>query len=254
MAALSSKGIETISLEVTSEQSIQSCFEHVQKATNGQGLDMLINNAGISYTVPALDVKIDDVRQLFETNVFAVMLMCQTFFPLLMAAKGTIVMIGSVTSAMPYVWGSAYNASKGAMLQYANTLRVEVAPFDVKVISVIAGGVSSQLSLQVARTLPKDSLYAPIPYTYQTRLRHSATVGVTPDAFAEDVVPQIVPGGGPWLWRLFLKDARKRWIWAGGQSGRVWFLSGGWFWHGLFDWFFSRKFKLVSLASKAKSA
>jgi 1-acylglycerone phosphate reductase len=43
------------------------------------------------------------------------MRMCQTFAPLLIAAKGTIVQIGSIAGVMPYVFGSAYNASKAAL-------------------------------------------------------------------------------------------------------------------------------------------
>lgn len=145
------------------------------------------------------------------------------------------------------------NASKGALHQYASTLRVELAPFAVKVITVVAGGVSSQLSHHVTRTLPQNSYYAPLEEVYQQRLRHAASVGVTPDAFAKDVVPQIIPGGGPWPWRLVMSDARKKWIWAGGQNGRVWLFSGGWLWSGVFDWFFTIRFKLNSLAKRPKS-
>lgn len=253
MAALADKGIETISLEVTDETSIQSCVEHVRAATGDRGLDMLINNAGINYTVPALDMDMADVRRVFETNVFAVMSICQRFAPLLIEAKGTIVMIGSLAGVIPYVFGAGYNASKGALHQYANTLRVELAPFGVKVINVVTGGVSSQLSKRVARTLPPDSYYAPLESVYQERLGHAAEVGITPDAFAKDVVPQILPGGGPWPWRWLLNDARKKWIWAGGQNGRVWLFAGGWLWSGVFDWFFTLKFKLYKLTSKAKA-
>lgn len=252
MAALSEKGIETISLEVTDEQSIQSCLNDVRSATGGRGLDMLINNAGINYTVPALDMDLAEVRRVFDTNVFGVMSICQKFAPLLIEAKGTIVMIGSLAGVIPYVFGAGYNASKGALHQYSNTLRVELAPFGVKVINVVTGGVSSQLSLQVVRTLKEGSYYAPLEQVYQERQRHAASVGVTPEAFARDVIPQILPGGGPWPWRWLLRDARKKWIWAGGQSGRVWLLSGGWLWSGVFDWFFTLKFKLHTLSAKRK--
>jgi 1-acylglycerone phosphate reductase len=52
------------------------------------------------------------------------MRMCQAFAPLLIAAKGTIVQIGSVAAVMPYVFGSVYNASKAALHAYSNTLRL----------------------------------------------------------------------------------------------------------------------------------
>lgn len=43
-----------------------------------------------------MEVELSEVRQTFETNLFAVITMCQTFLPLLIKAKGTIVQIGSV--------------------------------------------------------------------------------------------------------------------------------------------------------------
>lgn len=50
----------------------------------------------IDYTVPAMEVEIAEARKTFEINLFAVITMCQTFLPLLIKAKGTIVQIGSV--------------------------------------------------------------------------------------------------------------------------------------------------------------
>jgi 1-acylglycerone phosphate reductase len=44
-----------------------------------------------------VDVDLQEARELFETNFFAVITMCQTFLPLLMKAKGTVVQIGSVS-------------------------------------------------------------------------------------------------------------------------------------------------------------
>jgi len=82
-----------------------------------------VNNAGRNYTMPALNLEIDEVRDLFETNLYGVMRMCQAFAPLLIEAKGCIVQIGSLTAVMPYVLSSAYNASKAALHQYSRTLR-----------------------------------------------------------------------------------------------------------------------------------
>lgn len=251
---LAQLGMTTISLEVTSEDSIQACLAEVQKLCP-DGLDFLINNAGRNCTIPALDLDIADAKNCFETNVFAVMRLVQVFCPLLMQAKGTIVMIGSLAGEMPYVFGSAYNASKAALLSYSDTLRVELAPFDVSVITVITGGVRSELTKKSPRFIPESSIYAPIKTLFERRKVHSAEVGIEPDAFAAEVVPQLIPGAGPWPWRWLLKDARRRWIWAGAKSTLIWFLAAGWWRHGLFDWYFTKQFQLGLLkSSKTKAA
>lgn len=121
VADLKSLGIEVLQLEVTSPESVAEVKRHISERTNGS-LDYLINNAGRNYTVPALDVEFPEVQVTFETNVFSVMRMCQAFAPLLIQAKGTIVQIGSVAAEIPYVFGSAYNASKAALHAYSDTL------------------------------------------------------------------------------------------------------------------------------------
>ena len=251
---LEANGMTTLELEVTNTNSIKLLHEKVLKICPN-GLDFLVNNAGINCTIPALDLNMADARRTFETNVFAVMELVQIFAPQLIQAKGTIAMIGSLASEMPYVFGSVYNASKAALLAYANTLRVELAPFDVSVITVMTGGVKSQLTKKTPKFIPTGSIYAPIKEHFERRKLHSAEVGVEPDAYAAQVVDQLIPGAGPWPWIWFMKDARRHWIWAGGSSNLVWLLSAGWWRHGLFDWYFTRKFHLDLLADeKAKKA
>lgn len=84
---------------MTSPESIQQLFDDVKRLTNGK-LDMLVNNAGRNYTVPALDVDFDEVEDVFKTNTISVMRMCQKFAPLLIAAKGRIVQIGSAAGVV----------------------------------------------------------------------------------------------------------------------------------------------------------
>uniref|UniRef100_A0A093UW80 Succinate--CoA ligase [ADP-forming] subunit beta, mitochondrial n=1 Tax=Talaromyces marneffei PM1 TaxID=1077442 RepID=A0A093UW80_TALMA len=182
-------GIETLSLVVDSEESIKACFEEVSKRLDTKGLDYLVNNAGRNYTVPAMDVDIDEARFTFETNFFAVIRICQTFLPLLMKSKGTIVQIGSVAGIIPYVFGSVYNASKAALHSWSDTLRVEVAPFGVKVTTIITGGVKSRIA-RTDRDLPPNSLYRPIDPEYQRRTKHSQEGAMPHEDYARSVVSQ----------------------------------------------------------------
>ena len=207
---LENNGIETLSLEVTSEESIVALVKEVKSRTGGK-LDILVHNAGRNYTVPALDVEMDEIRTTFETNLFAVMRMCQAFAPLLIEAKGTIVQIGSVAGVIPYVFGSVYNASKAALHSYSSALRVELAPFGVRVVTVVTGGVISNIS-RTYRTLPEDSLYLPLAEEYKGRQTHSQANGIPNEQYARSVVRQVL--GKP----------SQTIIWDGGKSWLVWFI------------------------------
>jgi 1-acylglycerone phosphate reductase len=137
--------------------------------------------------------------------------MCQTFAPFIIATKGSIVQIGSVAGIMPYVFGSAYNSSKAALHQYSNTLRVELAPFGVKVVTVVTGGVVSNIA-RTDRTLAADSVYLPLEQEYLRRTKHSQEVGMDTEKYARSVVNQIL-------------GSNKYFIWEGFGAKLVWFAS-----------------------------
>ena len=206
---LQTLGIETLPLEVTSHPSILALHSEIASRTHGAGLDILVNNAGRNYTVPALDIDLDEVRATFEANVFAVMRICQVFAPLVIEAQGTIVQIGSLAAVMPYVFGAVYNASKGALHSYTDTLRVELAPFGVRVVNVVTGGVKSGIS-RVDRKLPGDSLYLPIVDQYDKRQTHSQASAIPTEAYARAVVRGVL-------------GTRRVTLWEGGKSWQVWF-------------------------------
>ncbi|KAF2651943.1 NAD(P)-binding protein [Lophiostoma macrostomum CBS 122681] len=234
--------ITYVPLELSSIDSIQSLEERVSFITGGQ-LHILYNNAGRNYTVPALDIRKEELHDLFQTNVYSVMHMCQAFTPLLIETKGVIVQTGSVAAIMPYVWGSAYNASKAALHAYSNTLRVELAPLGVRVINIITGGVKSNIA-RVHRDLPPDSYMLPLADEYESRLTHSQQVGQDTEKYAKSCVRHVLQGDG-WL-------LKKRWVWEGNLSWLVWFM---WSWmpHSLFDYYFTWKFKLGRLQETAKN-
>ncbi|PLN81202.1 putative short chain dehydrogenase/reductase [Aspergillus taichungensis] len=243
---LAALGIETLSLVVDDELSVQLCFAETERRLGTKGLDYLVNNAGRNYTVPAMEVDLNEARTTFETNFFSVILMCKTFLPLLMKSKGTIVQIGSVAGVIPYVFGSVYNASKAALHSFSETLRVELAPFGVNVTTIVTGGVQSRIA-RTKRTLAPGSLYSPIESEYDRRVTHSQDGAMPHAAYARSVVAQILYGAAPWRWLWPWAQGRKKWIWEGNKSWLIWFLVGGWAWNGLFQRIFTRMFKLYQL-------
>ena len=135
-------------------------------------MEVLQANSPSDCTVPAIDISDEDIESAFETNVFSVMRIVRELSPLIIRARGKIVNIGSVTAVTPYVFSSIYNATKGALHAYSNTLRLELAPFGVRVILIITGGVKSRIT-RTERTLVEDSPYLPVSADYLRRIHHS---------------------------------------------------------------------------------
>ncbi|KAI4227803.1 MAG: hypothetical protein L6R36_002156 [Xanthoria steineri] len=206
-----SKGLRVIATAGTAETIQDLADLGIKKVVErtGGGLDYLVNNAGRNYTVPAIEAEYAEIEAVYATNLFAVIRLCQTFMPLLRRSRGTIVQIGSVAGVVPYAFGSVYNASKAALHSYSGSLRVEVAPLGVHVITVVTGGVKSRIS-RVSRALAPDSAYKAMEADYQARQVHSQTVGMETKAYAQSVVKQVLAAEG-WLWRT-------RTIWEGGAA------------------------------------
>ncbi|KAL7266361.1 NADPH-dependent 1-acyl dihydroxyacetone phosphate reductase [Rhizina undulata] len=217
-------GIETLPLDVTSQESVDAAKKEIVAATGGK-LDVLVNNAGISYTMPATDLEIDTVKELFDVNVFGVMRMVKAFADVLVEARGVIANVGSIASIMPFVFGSSYNATKGALHSYGNTLRVEMRPFGVKVLTIVTGGVKSQIA-RWPRTLPENSLYLPINDDFQLRLSRSQRGAMDTDEYAKGVVQKIRNAleGGRW----------SVWYWRGNFSFWAWCIDT-FLWKGVWD-------------------
>ncbi|KAI2622857.1 NAD(P)-binding protein [Xylaria nigripes] len=229
LAELAELGMSTVELDVTDAESIKRCHDEVAKI-NGGKLDILVNNAGRTHTHPALDISLPDVRATFETNVFSIMAMVQAFIDQLIAAKGLIINISSLSSISPYLFGSVYCASKAAVVAYSRTLRLELAPFGVRVMVSMTGTVKSNTASHGHRVLPENSLYQKVKHIFEWRLvfsQNNDTMDTT--TFSKKFVEaSLRPERSIWLRTWF---GRPDWFWYGGLARLVWFghSFGEWF-------------------------
>ncbi|KAJ4148957.1 NADPH-dependent 1-acyl dihydroxyacetone phosphate reductase [Fusarium falciforme] len=242
LGSLRDAGMSVVPLDVSSAESIAACKKEVQELTDGY-LDILVNNAGLTHAVPATDINMDEVRQTFEVNVFSIMAMVQAFAPLLIKARGLIIMISSLSSLSPYVFGSVYCAIKGALNSYSRTLRQELRPFGVRVLVSLTGTVKSQIA-KAHRSLPPDSIYLPIKEDYARRLLFSQNNATAETGdYAKKLVDEAVKGEG-WLGGWI--GGAAKWFWAGGMTTQIWLsrlLFGEW----LLDNMAYKKFGLSKL-------
>jgi len=206
-------GVETLVLDVTNSDNIKDLKAKISELTGGS-LDVLVNNAGIAYPYAVSDFSMDRVQELYNVNVFGAIEMAHEFIPLLVkSGDARIVQIGSLAGLMPVPFNAAYNSSKAALHSFSDTMRVELAPFGVKVINVAAGNVGGT-NIMKPEALPADSIYDPVREDYQTnRLDKFQDGGAPLTEFAKTIVSET------------LKKNPKAWLWAGTNAWKCWLMN-----------------------------
>ncbi|XP_032087273.1 dehydrogenase/reductase SDR family member 7B isoform X1 [Thamnophis elegans] len=131
--------LSDIKTVVNAAKEILSCVDHV---------DILINNAGISYRGTIAETVIEVDRKVMETNYFGPVALTKALLPAMMKRrKGHIVTISSVQGKISIPFRSAYAASKHATQAFFDCLRAEVARFNIEVTVVCPGYIQTNLSL-----------------------------------------------------------------------------------------------------------
>ncbi|KAJ5190657.1 uncharacterized protein N7498_009642 [Penicillium cinerascens] len=193
--------VTLLTLEVTDERHIRAAKEAVSAQTGGT-LSYLINNAGRNHFMPLLDEDIDAAKRIFEINVWGPLAITQTFAPLLIKAQGTLVNITSIGGHGAVPTMGSYGASKSSQEHMAETLRLELSPFGVKVLSVVTGVVSTNgRSYFEDWALPTNSRYKAIENTIAQVVRATDGMTSTPLAtYATEVVDNILGGTTGRIW------------------------------------------------------
>jgi meso-butanediol dehydrogenase / (S,S)-butanediol dehydrogenase / diacetyl reductase len=105
-------------------------------------LDILVNNAGIGILAETPDLAEDDWDRLFAINVKSIFHACRVAIPHLRLNQGVIINVASISGLFGDFGFSAYNASKGAVINYTRTLALDCARDNVRVNAVCPGAIT----------------------------------------------------------------------------------------------------------------
>lgn len=106
------------------------------------GLDVLVNNAGITYFCPIAETTPAQFDRLYHVNVRAPYFLVQSVLPAMRAqGKGTIINISSVHAFAGFQEHSVYAGTRGAMVAFTRTLGIELAHEGIRVAGIAPGGV-----------------------------------------------------------------------------------------------------------------
>ncbi len=142
---LRAQGFESPRIDYTDADSITSGLASVFEATSGT-LDALFNNGAHGLPGAVEDLPTDGLRLIFEANFFGWHELTRQVIPVMRAqGHGRIVQNSSVLGLVAYPWRGAYVATKYAVEGLTDTLRLELADSDIKVILIEPGPITSKI-------------------------------------------------------------------------------------------------------------
>jgi NAD(P)-dependent dehydrogenase (short-subunit alcohol dehydrogenase family) len=108
-------------------------------------LDVLINNAGIGFRAPLVDLKRTEILEMLETNLHAPIFLCQAALSALVkSAPSDIVNVASFAGLESYAEGTGYCAAKSGLVGFTRALAQELKPAGVRVTAICGGSMDTE--------------------------------------------------------------------------------------------------------------
>ena len=181
--------------DVTDHDAVKASVAEVEKVIDDDGLACLINNAGIAVGGPFMYLSVEDFQRQFDVNLFGVIAVTKAYLPLLGAQKdykyqpGKILNISSISGQLAFPFISPYCASKFALGAFGDSLRREMLPYGIDVITIEPGPIKTPIWNKSA-DIPsevKNSDFGPALAKFQEMMGKSAKSGMESDDLARGV-------------------------------------------------------------------
>ena len=198
-----SSGVEMVSLDVRSDESVAACIDGVLQKT--EHIDVLVNNAGYLVSGAIEETSLEQAREQFDTNFFGVVRMIKAVLPSMHARKaGKIINMSSLAGLVPVPFWGFYNASKFAVEGFTETLRHELKPFGIRVAMVEPGSIKTPFYAQAPSTAM--AVYSPWRERAQKTMKGFEEKAPGPEVVA-NLVARLVSQKNPSLRNTVTREA-----------------------------------------------
>jgi len=130
---------------------------------NNLSVDLLINNAGISYTGLLQDMTDTEWRTILDTNLSSVFYCCRAVIPMMLQHGGKIINVSSIWGKYGASCEVSYSATKGAVNSFTKALAKELAPSNIQVNAVSFGFIDTDMNAKLSPEEIQDFADSYIP-------------------------------------------------------------------------------------------
>jgi NAD(P)-dependent dehydrogenase (short-subunit alcohol dehydrogenase family) len=190
-AAISRKGgaVYARHCDVRSPESVAALATAVRKQFGR--IDVLVNNAGIAHATATVDqLPIEAWREVIDTNLTGLFLVTRALLPL-MHTGATIINNLSISAKVAFPGMAAYNASKHGALGFTDSLREELRPRGIRVVSLLPGATDTDIWQQFWPDAPREKMMPP------EAIAGAVVAALKMPANATISQLEITPTGGP---------------------------------------------------------
>lgn len=149
------ENVQAVRLDVTKPDEIAAAVKTITEA--GRGLHGLVNNAGVAVSGPMMQSKDEDFQYVMDVNVYGPYRVTKAFAPLIIASKGRITTISSISGILSGPTLGIYSMSKHAMEAFGDSLAGELASLGVSVSLVEPGNFNSEIGATLVKRMGVSS-------------------------------------------------------------------------------------------------
>jgi short-subunit dehydrogenase len=139
------EGFTLVKCDVTSDTSVKEALSYIIEKEGR--IDLLVNNAGIGMAGSVEDSEIEEIRNIFNTNVAGTLRTCKAILPYMRNQKsGLIINISSVGGLMGLPYRGIYSSSKSSVELISEAMSMEVMKFGIKVVLIEPGDFNTSIN------------------------------------------------------------------------------------------------------------
>lgn len=193
MKELEINGINVIKLDLTVDESMVNCANHILKE-HGR-LDVLVNNAGYGSYGAMEDVPMEEAKKQFDVNVFGMARLTQLFLPTMRKqGSGRIINVSSIGGKAGSPHGVWYQGSKFAVEGLSDSLRMELKQFNIDVVVIQPGAIKTEWNEIARENLIKTSgntVYGKNARKHSANLEKWDKRGSEPEVIAKGILKAV---------------------------------------------------------------